>query len=139
VLPANTQALVDSELLKISPEVTRRLAAHDGRVAMALLVDLSERVQNFVAELTGSAFGTVRQRVARHLLDLASEGMSEHGELVVNVTQRELADAVGTVREVVVRVLRELREDGVVRTQRDRIVVIDPSRLIHEQGWNQSP
>lgn len=138
VLPANTQALVDAELLKISPEVTRRLAAHDGRVAMALLVDLSERVQNFVAELTGSAFGTVRQRVARHLLDLASEGMSEHGELVVNVSQRELADAVGSVREVVVRVLRELREDGVVRTQRDRIVIIDPARLIHEQGWNPS-
>ena len=79
-----------------------------------------------------------RQRVARHLLDLASESMSEHGDLVVNVTQRELADAVSSVREVVVRVLRELREDGVVRTRRDRIVIIDPARLIHEQGWNPS-
>jgi CRP/FNR family cyclic AMP-dependent transcriptional regulator len=43
---------------------------------------------------------------------------------------------VGTVREVVVRVLRELRRDGVVRTERDRIVILDPARLVPGQGWN---
>jgi len=43
---------------------------------------------------------------------------------------------VGTVREVIVRVLRELRQGGVVRTERDRIVIIDPARLIAEQAWN---
>jgi CRP/FNR family transcriptional regulator len=139
VLPASAQALVDAEVLKISPMVARQLAARDGRVAMALLADLSERVQNFIAEIPGSAFTTVRQRVARHLLDLASQRMSERGELVVFVSQRDLAEAVGTVREVVVRVLRELRQEGVVRTERDRILIVDPSRLIHEQGWNPSP
>jgi CRP/FNR family transcriptional regulator len=139
VLPASAQALVDAEVLKISPIVARQLAARDGRVAMALLADLSERVQNFIAEIPGSAFTTVRQRVARHLLDLASQRMSERGELVVFVSQRDLAEAVGTVREVVVRVLRELRQEGVVRTERDRILIVDPSRLIHEQGWNPSP
>ncbi|HEY9377856.1 MAG TPA: Crp/Fnr family transcriptional regulator [Jiangellaceae bacterium] len=139
VLPASTQALVDSELLRISPVVARQLAGRDGRLAIALLADLSERVQNFVAEIAGSAFTTVRQRVARHLLDLASQGMSERGELVVFVSQRDLAEAVGTVREVVVRVLRDLREEGVVRTERDRIVIVDPDRLIREQGWNPSP
>jgi CRP/FNR family transcriptional regulator, cyclic AMP receptor protein len=139
VLPASTQALVNAELLKISPAVARQLAAQDGRFALALLADLSERVQSFIGEIAGGAFGTVRQRVARHLLDLASQRMSERGELVVMVSQRELAEAVGTVREVVVRVLRELRQDGVVRTERDRIVVVDPARLIHEQGWNRSP
>ena len=55
------------------------------------------------------------------------------------VSQRDLAEAVGTVREVVVRVLRELRQEGVVRTERDRIVIVEPARLIHEQGWNPSP
>jgi CRP/FNR family cyclic AMP-dependent transcriptional regulator len=87
----------------------------------------------------------VRQRVARHLLDLASARVGEQPgsdhragrELVVQVSQQELANAVGTVREVVVRVLRELRQDGVVRTERDRIVLLEPGRLIQEQGWNQ--
>jgi CRP/FNR family cyclic AMP-dependent transcriptional regulator len=138
-MPATTQALVDAELLKMSPAVASRMAAHDVRVARAFLGELSERAMSFVYEIPGSAFATVRQRLARHLLDLASERAGGPGqELIVPVSQRELADAVGTVREVVVRVLRELRQDGLVRTEPDRIVIVDPDRLIEELGWNPS-
>jgi CRP/FNR family transcriptional regulator, cyclic AMP receptor protein len=100
-------------------------------------MELSERARNFVYEITGGAFATVRQRVARHLLDLVSEGTSGdrpgHG-LVVRASQQELAAAVGTVREVVVRVLRELRTEGAVRTERDRIIVTDPAILTKDLG-----
>ena len=142
-LPATTQALMDAELLRLSPAAARRAAARDARVAQAFLSELSERVLSFMWEIPGSAFATVRQRVARHLLDMASERLPEpasaprpRSELTVNVSQRELAEAVGTAREVVVRVLRELRQDGVVRTGRDQIVIADPDRLIRESGWN---
>jgi CRP/FNR family transcriptional regulator len=139
-MPGTTQALLDTELLKLSPGVVIRLAEREVRVARAFLSELSERAWSFIHEIPGSVFATVRQRVARHLLDLASEGGPDRvgAELMVAVTQQELADAVGTVREVVVRVLRELRQEGVVRTERDRIAIIDPGRLIHEQDWNQS-
>jgi CRP/FNR family transcriptional regulator len=142
-LPATTQALVDAELLRLSPTAARRAAARDVRVAQAFLSELTERVLSFIWEIPGSAFATVRQRVARHLLDMASDRVPEppsaprsRSELTVNVSQRELAEAVGTAREVVVRVLRELRQDGVVRTGRDQIVIADPDRLIRESGWN---
>ena len=142
-MPATTQALVDAELLHISPTVARHLGEKDVRVAVALLRELSERAWNFVYEIPGNAFATVGQRVARHLLDLASEreqraSRRPGGELIAPVTQQELADAVGTVREVVVRVLRDLREKDVVRTTRDGIVIVEPARLIEEQKWNQS-
>lgn len=140
-MPATTQALVDAEVLRISATVARRMGTHDLGVARAFLGELSERALSFVYEIPGGAFATVRQRVARHLLDLASarageQSGSAEGELVAQISQQELADAVGTVREVVVRVLRELRQDGVVRTERDRIVLLEPARLIQEQGWN---
>ena len=77
----------------------RRAAERDVRVARALLDELSERVLSFVVEIP-SAFATVRQRVARHLLDLASE-RQRGSELVASIGQQDLADAVGTVREVV--------------------------------------
>jgi CRP/FNR family cyclic AMP-dependent transcriptional regulator len=139
-MPGTTQALLDAELLKMSPEVVRRLGEVDVRVARAFLRELSERAWSFIHEIPGSTFATVRQRVARRLLDLASDQGADQGtrELIVPVTQQELADAVGTVREVIVRVLRELRQEGVVRTERDRMVIIDPARLIDEQGWNPS-
>lgn len=144
-MPATTQALVDAEVLGISATVARVMGAGDLRVARAFLTELSERALSFVYEIPGSAFATVRQRVARHLLDLASARVGEAPtsghragqKLIVQVSQQDLANAVGTVREVVVRVLRELRRDGLVRTERDRIVLLEPARLIQEQGWNQ--
>jgi CRP/FNR family transcriptional regulator, cyclic AMP receptor protein len=137
--PATKQALVDAELLSISPTRVRQVAERDVRVARVFLIELSERARNFVHEIPGSAFATVRQRVARQLLDLASMRPGQlDGELSVQITQQDLAAAAGTVREVVVRTLRQLRECGAVRTERDRIVVLDPARLTVEQGWNSS-
>jgi len=146
VMPATVQTLVPVEVLRVSPAVARRMAVDDVRVAQALLEELSERALSFLYEIPGSAFTSVRQRVARHLLDLASEGSSGSGpahsaehSLVAVVSQRELADAVGTVREVVVRTLRELRLAGVVRTEKDRIVIVDPARLVHGSDGTQVP
>jgi CRP/FNR family transcriptional regulator len=137
--PATKQALVDAELVNLSPARVRHVVERDARVARVFLVELSERARNFVHEIPGSAFASVRQRVARQLLDLASMRPGQpDGELAVQVTQRDLAAAAGTVREVVVRTLRQLRECGAVRTERDRIIILDPARLTVEQGWNSS-
>jgi CRP/FNR family transcriptional regulator, cyclic AMP receptor protein len=130
-LPATIQAVTDADLLTFRPSVMQRAAERDARVARALLGELSERVLSFIAEIPGSAFATVRQRVARHLLDLASESQTG-SELVAAVGQQDLADAVGSVREVVVRALRELRQQGLVETRRDAIVLLDPERLLGE-------
>jgi CRP/FNR family transcriptional regulator len=140
VMPGTTQALLPSVVLRLSPRTVLHAAQSDLRVAQAMLEELADRVVTFIEEIPGTAFASVRQRVARHLLDLSSpthEGRaSPDDELVAAVTQRELAEAVGTSREVVVRTLRELREQGVVRTSRDRIVVADPARLVDELMWN---
>jgi CRP/FNR family transcriptional regulator len=143
VMPVTTQAVVDSELVVIRPAVIRRLADRDIRVARALLLELSERAAAFAAEIGGSAFSSIRQRVARHLLDLATH-RQRGSELVAQVSQQELADAVGTVREVVVRTLRELRHDGVLETRRGGITIVAPDQLLAEaypepSNWNTGP
>jgi CRP/FNR family transcriptional regulator, cyclic AMP receptor protein len=140
--PATKQALVDTQLLRMSPTKVCELANRDLRVARALLVELSERAHGFVNEIPGNAFATVRQRVARQLLDLAAvhcDGSGPEDELAVRITQQDLANSVGTVREVVVRALRRLRDTGAVRTERDRIVLLDLAQLTDEVKWNTSP
>jgi CRP/FNR family transcriptional regulator, cyclic AMP receptor protein len=139
MMPGTVQALVDAELLRMSPTVAARAAERDTRVARAFLEELSERARTFIYEIRGSVFTTVRQRVARHLLDLALDrgsGRQAGDELVAPVSQQELAEAAGTVREVVVRELRELRAAGVIRTMRNGIAIVDPVRLTMDQGWN---
>ena len=128
VRPFTIEALTDAELLRLDPSAVVRAATQDPRLAVALLTEASERVMSFVAEFSGHAFRTVRQRIARHLLDLASVD-PRSAELTAEISQQDLADAAGTVREVVVRVLRELRYEGCVVTGRRGISIIDPERL----------
>lgn len=132
-MPATTQALVDSEVLALRAATVRQLAEKDATVASAMLRELSERASSFVAEISAGAFSTVRQRLCRHLLDMASESQ-QGSELFVLATQQELAEAVGSVREVVVRTLRELRAEGVVQTDRRGIRVVRPDKLLAESG-----
>jgi CRP-like cAMP-binding protein len=87
VRPFTIEALTDAELLRLDPERVLRQAYRDPRVANVLLAETSERLMAFIAEFSGHAFGTVRQRIARHLLDLAAvDPRSE--EFGASVSQR---------------------------------------------------
>ena len=127
-LPVAVEAVTDCRVLDIGPATTADLAAKDPHVAGAMLVETSERVQAFVEELHSTSFTTVPQRVARHVLDLAAPDRS--GALVAEVSQEALAAAIGTVREVAARALRELRDQGLVRTERGRIRVLDADGIV---------
>ena len=134
-MPGGIEALVASSVLVLRPDVAIGLAQREPSVAKALMVELSDRVVSFVGEIGGSLFATVRQRIARHLLDLAT-GSQEGSELIAVVSQQSLADAVGSVREVVVRILRDLRREGIVETRRGLIIVRSPERLLAE-SWHE--
>lgn len=142
-MPAGVQAVVDATVLRLSPDVVRRAAASDLRVAQALMHELADRALSFLHEIPDGVFTTVRQRVARHLLDLASREVraSRGGSptLTVPISQREIAEAVGTVREVVVRVLRDLRDEQIISTHRDHIDILDPIRLSRERTGTSVP
>jgi CRP/FNR family transcriptional regulator len=132
VMPGSIQAVTAAEVLSLRPAIVSRLADTELVVARAMLRELSERVVSFVGEIPDNMFTNVRQRLVRHLLDLAT-GSRQGDRLVARVSQQELADAVGTAREVVVRILRDLREDGLVTTGRDGITILDPGRLDAER------
>jgi CRP/FNR family transcriptional regulator, cyclic AMP receptor protein len=111
-------------------------AAHQhGAVAWSLAEELNRRLYENLQQTAVNAFGTVRQRVALHLLDLASAQQDPGDPLVAQVSQQELAEAVGSVREVVARVLRDLRSAGLLATVPGGVLIVDPTGL-HDQTWN---
>jgi CRP/FNR family transcriptional regulator len=122
------QALATSKLWVIDAAVLRRHALADARLSMALAIEASQRTYDVIEELAENVFGTVKQRVARHLLDLVVTD-SEAGQLVAPISQQELANAVGTVREVVSRVLLQFRNEGVLRATPSGVEVLDATKL----------
>lgn len=129
------QALASSSLFRIDSRTLTQAARRDARVAWAVAEELNRRLYETLQQTAVNAFGSVRQRVAAHLLDLASAQQRPRGRLVARVSQQELADAVGSVREVVARVLRDLRLAGIVATASDSVLILDASRL-HGESWN---
>jgi CRP/FNR family transcriptional regulator, cyclic AMP receptor protein len=128
------QAVEPSSLFRISSRTLTAAARRDPRVSWAIAQELNRRLYDTLEQTAVNAFGSAHQRVAAHLLDLASAQQQPAGRLVAHVSQQELADAVGSVREVVARALRDFRVAGIVATTADSVVILDPSRLYAGSG-----
>jgi len=135
--PLHAQAVTDSQRLRIDREALRDLAHEDTDVAQAVIRELTAAVHSLWQEIAATAFASVPQRVARHLLEIAARAQEgtgprsagDDGALVAHVSQQELADLAGSVREVVARALRELRDADIVRVDRSGITVVDATAL----------
>jgi CRP/FNR family transcriptional regulator len=125
--PMSIQAMTSSLVLALRVDTMRHLLASDRGVAAACAEELTRQLHELLADLSDQAFMTVRQRLVRQLLLLATSD-SDH-RLVVSAAQHELADAIGSVREVVTRNLHQLHVEGLIDTRRDEIVLLEPERL----------
>lgn len=127
--PVFVQALTDSALYFMDVTRVKRMVRADPAVAWCFAEESVQRLYDVLEELAGNTFATVRQRVVRHLLDLAAARRAGDGRLTALVNQQDLANGVGSVREVVARVLHELRAASLVRTSPGRVEILDPVKM----------
>lgn len=133
--PVVAHVVTDARLLMLNARTLRLLGQTEPAVAWLLAREVALRLYATLEATADTAFGSLRQRVARHLLDLAIR--QPDGRLVAPVTQQELADAVGSARPAVARVVAELRALGLVATAAPGIAIRDPEGL-HAQTWSQA-
>ena len=134
--PESIQAMTSSLVVALRVDTLRALLATDPGVARACAEELTRQLLRAFDDISEQAFLTVRQRLVRQLLLLATAGDGSH--LVVHASQQELADAIGSVREVVTRNLHHLHEEGLVDISRDEVAIVDPVRLAEEVGAHAS-
>jgi CRP/FNR family cyclic AMP-dependent transcriptional regulator len=125
--PLSIEAMTPASVVALRPDTLRSLLAEDPRVAMVCAEELTRQLYRALDDLSGQAFLTVGQRLARQLLDLAEPG--DGHSLAVQANQQQLADAIGSVREVVTRALHQLRDEGLIDIGRHEIILTDPAAL----------
>jgi CRP/FNR family cyclic AMP-dependent transcriptional regulator len=135
--PVFVQAMTPGSAFFFDAAAVKRAARRDPAIAWAFAEEAVHRLYDVLEELAGNAFASVRQRVARHLLDLAASRPATDGRITAFVSQQDLANSVGSVREVVARVLGELRAERLVRTSPGRVEILDPVRL-SRQLWSRT-
>lgn len=124
--PAGAEAVTRGSMLRLDPATLLRLTKSDPATACVLAGELARRAIADDQLLEANIFGSVRVRLARHLLEVAE---SHQGQRVVRLTRQELADSVGSVREVVGRVLGDFQKDGLLRRKGSTTVLSDERRL----------
>ncbi len=130
------QAVTDCRIVEFDRTVLGDLVASDADVGAAALDEMARRLHDLYSAAAINAFGSMRTRIARQLVDVAQRDPTT-GALVATVTQQDVADALGTVREVVARNLASMRREGVIGTEKGRIILREPDRLAASiAGWS---
>lgn len=103
-----------------------RLMHQKPEVALRIAGALVNRLRRLEQRLLAMAYQTIPTRLAALILRLAGE---QGSDLVRGYTHRDLADMLGTYRETISETLDRFRAQGLVRTGRKEIHIIDHKRL----------
>ncbi|MCA9969643.1 MAG: Crp/Fnr family transcriptional regulator, partial [Anaerolineales bacterium] len=124
--PATAVALEPAGVWLIPRDAVWALIDAEPRLARYLIAQLAGRLLHLVDLVADLSLRSVRQRLARLLLE-AADGDALHRPRWY--TQAELAARLGTVPDVVQRALRSLENDGLIRVDRQQIDILDREKL----------
>jgi CRP-like cAMP-binding protein len=126
---ATVEALTAVTVYAIFSADLRRLVGECSELALALLQDFAGRLDHLTDLVEDLSLRTVRGRLARFLLEQGGDGEQA---TIRKWTQDEIAAYLGTVRDMVGRTLRAFVDAGLVRMDRQRIVLLDREGLEKE-------
>jgi CRP-like cAMP-binding protein len=120
---ASVRARGDCRIRQLSAEEFLQALRAQPELTLSLLRMQSERVRRLTRRLAQVGLQPVLVRLVRVLLERSGGGAS------LEVTHHELAARAATTRESVTKAMRLLAGDGLVRTERGRVHLLDRKGL----------
>jgi CRP/FNR family cyclic AMP-dependent transcriptional regulator len=119
---ASIMTLEPSKFSVVTTEQFKTFLIEHPEAGPELVVSLIHRVRELTKTVGNLALLDVYGRVARMLLDMATE---EAGQMVIGekLTQQEMANRVGCSREMISRILKDLRTGGYLRIDGERTII----------------
>jgi len=126
--PASASAITPVRLILIDQAEFQKVTCENPEIAQAVLQNMANRLRHFVNLTYDLSLRDVRGRLAHFLLvQSQKEGLSS-----IHWTQEEIATHINSVRGVVNRILREFIKEGLVKIERNRIIILDSEMLESE-------
>jgi CRP-like cAMP-binding protein len=91
---------------------------------------VGRRLRSLVSVVESVTFGSVRQRLARTLVEFGQQAGAD--EFTLPVTHQELALRLGTAREVVSRNLSRFQAEKLIRIEKRTVALLDRDGLERE-------
>lgn len=132
VYPATAQAIESSTSLAMESFLLRDMMLTRPYLANGLMRLMTGYIQEMQSRYRELATEKVERRMARALLRLTTQlGIkNEQGGIELDFTRQELAEMSGTTLYTVSRTLSEWERLGLVQAGRERVVILDPHRLV---------
>jgi CRP-like cAMP-binding protein len=131
--PATATAVVDSVVLVWPSSSWAGLVSRHPPIAGNALKTVGARLQEAHTRVIEQTTEQVEQRVAHMLLRLAQQSgrKVENGiEIDFPISRQDVAEMTGTTLHTVSRILSSWEQRGLVESGRQRIVLLDPHRLV---------
>ena len=128
--PASARAVDAVIALFINKSDFQQVCRQFPEIALKVLAVVGQRLRHLVSVVQAITFGSVTQRLAKLLLDMATQAGNDRLEF--SLTHQELASRLGTVREVVSRNLARFRAVGMIRIDGGKLFILDRTGLERE-------
>ncbi len=131
--PVSAQAVGDCTALAWDETTINALMNTFPRIALNTLQIMAGQIREFQNTVRDLSTQRVEQRIARSIIRLAHHSGREvdEGELIdLPLSRQDLAEMTGTTLYTVSRVLKEWENRGIVKSKRQRVLVINPHGLI---------
>ena len=121
---ATVRAEIQTDVLMLGRLECARCLPENTSMAYAVMRGLVQRLRHADRKIESLALMDVYGRVARSLLEFASE--TADGELLIRekISRQDIAKMVGASREMVSRVMKDLEERGFIQTQDNGSIVV---------------
>lgn len=123
--------LEPSEVFEIPKKDFITLVYGDKSISNKFISMISNDFIDIQEQLLSMAFATVKQRLAKVLLDLYNtETLNNSDDKGIDISRDDLAGLIGTATETAIRMLTDFKDEGLVTiTDRRRIIVEKPKDL----------
>lgn len=118
--------LQDAQLYEI-PKLDFTALLHGNREVSNKFISLiSNNLVEVQQQLVDIAFSSVRQRLAKALLDLHKSGVLTNNDSDgIAIAREDLAGLIGTATETAIRMLTQFREESLITIEPTRIIIIE--------------
>lgn len=125
--------LEKAEVLEIPKADFTTLVYGDKLIANKFISMISNDLIDVQERLVGMAFSTVRQRLAKVLLELYEKGTLNSSEYDgIDISREDLAGLIGTATETAIRMLTDFKDEGLVTIAERRRILVDHKKDLEE-------
>jgi len=121
----NAIAIKESKLLKISKIELYDIVKQSPQIAINFMDILTENVNSLKERLIHLAYDSVRKKTAESILVLNAKSENKK----IEISRYDLACLIGIAKETLIRALAEFKEEGIIKTGRNSIKILDIKKL----------